>query len=124
MIFEVGDKVDAFGVPGIIEGIDTMAVYPIKVRFNNEYFCSFTKDGKSQDWHKDPSLIFVSREAKKTKVKLYPALLRERRGVFISTFLFKTQKEAIENFHNLYGKTADEVTFVAWLNEEKFCVEA
>lgn len=68
--FEVGDIVEAFGLKGKITNIYDKALYPLEVNFENNHIFGFMIDGKYANWHKEPSLKFISRPKKKVKKSL------------------------------------------------------
>lgn len=70
-MFQVGDKVRAFGVSGIVNSIDEDDSYPVEVEFENDKHASFTMEGKEVEWHKEPSLVLVERSNKLVKVYQY-----------------------------------------------------
>ena len=60
--FEVGDKVRAWGVDGVVEIID--AAGNSKVNFVNGASYWFIKNGKFAAWHEEPSLFIVEKAKK------------------------------------------------------------
>lgn len=65
--FQVGDKVSAFGVEGVVTRITDVVLFPIKVDFPDSINTSFTIDGRYLGWHKEPSLKLIERPKKKGK---------------------------------------------------------
>lgn len=72
--FQVGDKVSAFGVEGVVTRITDVVLFPIKVDFPDNINTSFTIDGRYLGWHKEPSLKLIERPKK--KVKKYKVLFK------------------------------------------------
>ena len=94
-MFEVGDKVRAFGLNGVVDEVIKSDTYPIKVRYyTSEYHSdSFTLDGKIIDWHEEPSLVLV--EKVKKKVKKYLFAFKDVYGVWsISQRLYSESEVA------------------------------
>lgn len=69
--FQIGDRVSWMGLLGRIISTEVPgyinALYCINVDFGVHGTESFTKDGKIHEYHKEPSLIFVSRPKKIVK---------------------------------------------------------
>lgn len=62
--FKVGDKVRAFGIDGVVTGTTSF----ITVSFpSKEMNFVFLPDGRTREWHNDPSLVLVERPKKKVK---------------------------------------------------------
>ena len=76
--FEVGDKVRAFGVDGVVEIID--AAGSIKVNFVNGVRCWFIKNGKFSAWHKEPSLFLVEKAKKEEPVVQWYSVLAKHKS--------------------------------------------
>ena len=68
--FEVGDKVRAWGVDGVVSEIDKDSSYPVVAVFKpkNIGVVLFDEDGKYQDWHKEPSLFLVEKAKKEEPI--------------------------------------------------------
>lgn len=65
--FQVGDKVRAYGLDGVVDSIKGHSMWPIRVTFESEYLDSFLTDGRASSHHKEPSLILIERPIKKVK---------------------------------------------------------
>jgi hypothetical protein len=69
--FQVGDEVEAFGCNGTVRYIesDPTQCRPVLVCMDAEVagWSRFTMDGKSEKWHKTPSLKLIKRPKKKVK---------------------------------------------------------
>ncbi len=60
--FKVGDKVRAFGIDGVVTGTTSF----ITVSFpSKEMNFVFLPDGRTREWHNDPSLVLIERPKKK-----------------------------------------------------------
>lgn len=66
-VFDLNDRVSAFGVEGIVLSIKDDVYYPIYVEFDNKQYARFTNDGKYQCWHLEPSLKLIEKAKKKVK---------------------------------------------------------
>ena len=83
--FRVGDKVRAFGVDGVItndDHCDSMRYVfpdskPLLVEFGSKHQW-FMRDGRVAIWHKEPSLILISRPPRTVKRKFYQYIYRHR----------------------------------------------
>lgn len=72
--FQVGDMVEAFGLPGVVIERDDQGdeSFPIAVSFQSSMapISTFTSDGRYHEWCKEPSLKLISRPSKpKEKLK-------------------------------------------------------
>ncbi len=72
MEFKVGDKVEWMGVIGTVVitpgyNRNSNVIYPLEVDFNVNGVRLFTRDGKLESFHKEPSLKLVERPKKKVK---------------------------------------------------------
>ena len=71
--FERYDIVSAWGIKGeVVEIVNTTKFpihHPVKVKLDNGLTCSFTIDGKQNEWHKEPTLQLLGRLVKKEPVK-------------------------------------------------------
>lgn len=69
-MFKVGDVVEAFGCRGEVTRISPDDVYPVLVEFNGNdtHYDSFTTEGKSGVWHKEPSLKLIERPEEKIEL--------------------------------------------------------
>ena len=57
-MFNLGDRVKAFGMYGTVEKIDEVSTYPIMVRWDDYKVADlFTNEGKMHARHKEPSLF-------------------------------------------------------------------
>jgi hypothetical protein len=78
MNFQVGDKVRAFGCEGRVIMDYMPAPFPLLVtlgsRSVDDIECRFMADGRSEEWHKEPSLVLVERPKKTVKKKMYRAV--------------------------------------------------
>jgi len=70
-VFELNDRVTAFGIEGVVISVDFAKDYPIKVDFYNGKYPTFTKDGKLYNWHLEPSLKLIEKAKKKVKKKFW-----------------------------------------------------
>ena len=70
-VFELNDRVTAFGVDGVVVSIDEDREdgFPIYVNFNGTLNL-FTIDGKYAKWHLEPSLKLIEKAKKKVKKKV------------------------------------------------------
>lgn len=76
--FEVGDKVRAFGVDGIVGKVEDGKL-PVGVKFCGNYYRWFTEDGRRADWHKEPSLFLVEKAKKEEPiVQWYSVIARPK----------------------------------------------
>lgn len=92
--FQVGDKVSAFGVEGIVTRITDAAFFPIKVDFPDDINSSFTIDGRYLGWHKEPSLKLIERPKK--KVKKYKVLFKGTvGGFFVSAGVYSSAEDFV-----------------------------
>ena len=102
-MFKVGDRVKAFGCEGVVIQIlnDMLTVelggIEIGPSSHREYF---HLDGLYERWHKEPSLVLVSRA--NTKVKLYPALCKYDTGYYIPEDLFSNEAQARKHYPNFF----------------------
>lgn len=74
VVFEIGDKVCAWGISGIVIKSSNL-VFPVEVELENcnGRYC-FTTDGRYCDWHKTPALKLIKKATPpKKKIKLYRA---------------------------------------------------
>lgn len=69
-VFDLNDRVTAFGIEGVVISVDFAKDYPIKVDFYNGKYPTFTKDGKLYNWHLEPSLKLIEKAKKKVKKKI------------------------------------------------------
>lgn len=69
-MFQVGDKVKAFGVEGVVIEIRNNSYFPIVVDFNGN-IRSFLPDGRNEEFHKEPSLHLVERPKKKMRIEAW-----------------------------------------------------
>ena len=110
--FEVGDKVRAFGVDGVVIGVNSYAdeVYPIGVMFDGtNSIQDFTDDGRYQSWNKEPSLFLVEKAKKEEPIVQWYSVLAVRKGTDspnLYTHLYKSEDDflstigfANDNFH-------------------------
>ncbi len=70
MNFQVGDKVRAFGLDGVVKSTDGFSCCTIMVNFQFAGVRSFFSDGRYMEWMKEPSLVLVERAKKKVKKTL------------------------------------------------------
>lgn len=70
-MFQVGDKVRAFGLDGVVKSIEADDSYSVEVKFENDKYTCFTMEGKDCDWHKESSLVLIERPKKLVKVYQY-----------------------------------------------------
>ena len=77
--FQVGDKVEAFGCSGEVKYTDKTSLYPIGVIFEgtDKREDIFLADGRSDGWHKEPSLKLIERPKKKVPKTMYQAVYKE-----------------------------------------------
>lgn len=68
--FNLGDKVTAFGVTGIVVRINADKMFPILVQFDSSNSQLFTAEGRALRWHVEPSLTLVRRAA--AQLRLLP----------------------------------------------------
>lgn len=61
--FQLGDVVEAFGLKGVVDNI-TDTIYPIQVLWENNASDTFTREGKLDTHHKEPSLKLLERPVK------------------------------------------------------------
>ena len=61
--FEVGDKVRAWGVDGVVVTVDG-GEPSVRVKFHDDHHRWFGGDGRCQSWHKEPSLFLVEKAKK------------------------------------------------------------
>jgi hypothetical protein len=107
--WQVGDIGEAFGVRGVVVGINCMGSYPICVRFENGRYIYFTKDSKWYDWHKKPSLIFIERPKKKV-----------RKVIEVKRWINVYDDNSAENFY----MTEEEADRWVFLNKNRIaCIE-
>ena len=102
--FEVGDKVKAWGVDGVVEIVD--AVLNSKVNFVNGTSCWFIKNGKFAAWHEEPSLFIVEKAKKEEPViQWYSALAMIKDDGFPRLFneLYKNE----DDFLDIVGAAKD-----------------
>ena len=81
--FEVGDKVRAWGVDGVVIGVSSYAdeVYPIGVRFDGtNSIQDFTDEGRYQSWHKEPSLFLVEKAKKDEPIVQWYSVIAMRKS--------------------------------------------
>ncbi len=70
--FKYNDRVRAFGLTGnVIQTTKTDVDYPVTVYFDNDFVQTFTRDGRADVRHVEPSLNLVQRKVKTVKKKLY-----------------------------------------------------
>lgn len=71
--FEIGDKVSAWGIEGVVEGVTAdESPCPILVRLINGLKSRFMRDGRHYDWHLEPTLKLIEKARKeKPKIKAY-----------------------------------------------------
>ena len=112
-MFEVGDKVRAFGVDGVVVSITYSGDYPVEVEFTlldmDKRTDSFDKNGKYMKWHKEPTLVLV--EKAKKKVKKYLFAFKDVYGVWsISQRLYSESEAAsISTLYQRLDQTMVEV---------------
>lgn len=70
-VFDLNDRVTAFGVDGVVISVEDGDYYPIKVRFSNTSYASFCRSGKLELWHLEPSLRLIEKAKKKVKKKFW-----------------------------------------------------
>lgn len=70
-VFELNDRVTAFGIEGVVISVDFAKDYPIKVDFYNGKYPTFTKDGKLYNWHLEPSLKLIEKAKNKVNKKFW-----------------------------------------------------
>jgi hypothetical protein len=119
--FKLGDKVKVFGCVGVVLEIsDNLIINEPWLRVHvcietgeGPKYLNFTDDGKQSRWHKEPSLVLVERA--KTKVKLYPALIRLGSGQYVQTEeLYRDEADA---------KSATFPQFIRLLTDDHHAVE-
>lgn len=62
--FKVDDVVEWCGARGIVTKFDFGEQLSVRAKFDDNSVWSFTRDGRACDWHKTPSLVFISRPKK------------------------------------------------------------
>ena len=70
-IFKVGDSVEAFGCEGIVSKNNScdLVDFPIEVTFKEHgHANTFTRDGRCDVWHKEPSLKLIKKAKKKVEL--------------------------------------------------------
>ncbi len=63
-LFKVDDVVEWCGARGIVTKFDFGEQLSVRAKFDDNSVWSFTRDGRACDWHKTPSLVFISRPKK------------------------------------------------------------
>lgn len=103
MKFKVGDKVKALGVVGTVKRIDSGAVYPIIIKFDDYGGLEhFTGDGKIAIWAKEPSLVLI--ELPKVKKKVYVGIDSIKLDGFYGEFLDSSTVYLNKESYNRYAK--------------------
>jgi len=118
-MFKVGDKVKWAGVEGVVIGTGVAdETYRIWVSFKNGEEGRFTRDGKLLDWHKEPSLVLVERDANFEEVVGYSPVCKSFSSNDVVTIpaiivtapaIYTTKDEALE--HNAYVIGYQEVKY-------------
>ena len=62
--FEVGDKVRAWGIDGVVIEVGDHGDNSVKILIEDGRRASFTTAGMHLDWHKEPSLFLVEKAKK------------------------------------------------------------
>lgn len=92
--FEVGDKVEAFGVEGVIRDISSSSGL-IVVDFITGNSDTFYKDGSFYSWHNEPSLKLIEKAKKKVtkEVVLYRYTVKFDGEIFQSPWTTASLKD-------------------------------
>lgn len=78
--FEVGDKVRAWGLDGVVTEVGDHGDTSVKVLIEGGRRYSFTPAGMSLDWHKEPSLFLVEKAKKEEPVIQWYSVLAKHKS--------------------------------------------
>ena len=113
--FEVGDKVRAWGVEGVVIEIMKHEYYPVAVRFGRDDGSTVTENfalnGREYGWHKEPSLFLVEKAKKEEPIIQWYSVLAMRKSESnpnVYMFLYKDGAD----FLNTMGLSHDNFDWI------------
>ena len=108
--FEVGDKVRAFGVDGVVVQVDGDKP-SVRVKFHDDHHRWFNEDGKYQSWHKEPSIILVEKAKKEEPIIQWYSVtvwIKGERAPCIYSYLYSGK----EHFLTALGTKEDKFNWI------------
>ena len=109
--FEVGDKVKAFGLNGVVISCNSFGCP--RASFEGGYVDSFHENGLFSSWHKEPSLFLVEKAKKsRDKKRYYAWKIKGLTGWYRS------------GYYDVSGKNTRGINeYRDWSNTEKIIIE-
>ncbi len=113
--FEVGDKVRAWGVEGVVIEIMKNEYYPVVIRFDRDggraVTENFSLNGREYEWHKEPSLFLVEKAKKEEPIIQWYSVtvwIKGERAPCIYSYLYSGK----EHFLTALGTKEDKFNWI------------
>lgn len=127
-MFEVGDKVRAFGCEGVIEHVSSEDIQNVRVQYGpNGPYQWFFKNGLAEIWHKEPSLVLVEKAKHEPKfvekIKYLVWMKTKKMSAChyptdeLPLILYETKQEAIEQLIDSPNVTVGYTEVKVWVKE-------